>query len=30
MQSIIEKFGQNIRFSYASYVRGNKDWKADS
>ena len=29
MQSIIEKFGQNIRFSYASYVRGNKDWKKE-
>ena len=29
MQSIIESFGQNIRFSYASYVRGNKDWKKE-
>lgn len=29
MQSILEKFGQNTRFSYASYVRGNKDWKKE-
>ena len=29
MNQIGEKFGQSIRFSYASYVRGNKDWKKE-
>ena len=29
MNHISGKFGQNIRFSYASYVRGNKDWKKE-
>lgn len=29
MNYISGEFGQNIRFSYASYVRGNKDWKKE-
>ena len=29
MNHISGEFGQNIRFSYASYVRGNKDWKKE-
>ena len=29
MNHISEEFGQSIRFSYASYVRGNKDWKKE-
>lgn len=29
MNHILEEFGQSIRFSYASYVRGNKDWKKE-
>lgn len=29
MNHICEEFGQSIRFSYASYVRGNKDWKKE-
>ena len=29
MNHISGRFGQNIRFSYASYVRGNKDWKKE-
>ena len=29
MNQIGEEFGQSIRFSYASYVRGNKDWKKE-
>ena len=29
MNHISEMFGQSIRFSYASYVRGNKDWKKE-
>ena len=29
MNHISGEFGQNIRFSYASYVRGNMDWKKE-
>lgn len=29
MNHISGEFGLNIRFSYASYVRGNKDWKKE-
>ena len=29
MNKIAENFYQEIRFSYASFVRGNKDWKKD-
>lgn len=29
MNQIAENFYQDIRFSYASYVRGNKDWKKE-
>ena len=29
MNHILEEFGQSVRFSYASYVRGNKDWKKE-
>ena len=29
MNHISGEFGHNIRFSYASYVRGNKDWKKE-
>ena len=29
MNQIAEQFHQDIRFSYASYVRGNKDWKKE-
>ena len=29
MNQIAENFYQDIRFSYASYVRGNKDWKRE-
>lgn len=29
MNQIAENFHKDIRFSYASYVRGNKDWKKE-
>lgn len=29
MNQIAENFHKDIRFSYASYVRGNKDWKQE-
>lgn len=30
MNQIAANFTKNIRFSYASYVRGNKDWKKEA